>query len=155
MIGLPENIEGPQPTVFLSLGADILSSPPELDRAHHALTAKPGPPERPLPVLICFHRFQTWELVVREAQKLRDKLRYENSPIHTFEDYCPEVLEQHIHYREVMRELYDLGFKPALRYLARLFIATEDGSRKHLSSVGAAKDFITLNRRKDPGITGN
>lgn len=40
VIGLPENIEGPHPTTFFSnllmdvLGEHILTSPPELDRAH-------------------------------------------------------------------------------------------------------------------------
>ena len=49
IIGLSENIEGSQPTAFFSqllfdvLGTDFLTSPPELDRAHRSLTAKPGP----------------------------------------------------------------------------------------------------------------
>ena len=53
IIGLPESIEGPAPTMFFSkllvelLGEEILESPPELDRAHRALTAKPQP--APLP----------------------------------------------------------------------------------------------------------
>ena len=65
IIGLPENIEGSQPTAFFSqhlfdvLGTNVLTSPPELDRAHRTLTAKPGPLGRPRAVLIRFHRFQT------------------------------------------------------------------------------------------------
>lgn len=77
IVGLPEDIEGPQPTTFFSqllldvLGGDILASPPELDRAHRTLAAKPGPSQKPRPTVICFHRYQTRELVVRAARKLR------------------------------------------------------------------------------------
>ena len=47
IIGLPESIEGPRATAFFSdmlvevFGRQTLQSPPELDRAHRALTAKP------------------------------------------------------------------------------------------------------------------
>ena len=44
--GVPESVEGTQPTTFFSklllkiFGDEVLSSPPELDRAHRALTSK-------------------------------------------------------------------------------------------------------------------
>lgn len=148
ILGLPENIEGSQPTVFFSqllldvLGTEVLASPPELDRAHRTLAARPGPQGRPRAVLICFHRFQTRELVVRAARKMRGKLTYNGHPIHIFEDYTPEVVEQRAQYRDIMKKLYNLGFKPALRYPAKLSIVAEDGSRKFLASVKEATDFI-------------
>jgi len=154
IIGLPENIEGSQPTAFFSqllfdvLGTDVLTSPPELDRAHRTLTAKPGPSGKPRAVLICFHRFQTRELVVRVARKLRGKLKYDDHPIHILEDYTPEVMEQRAQYRDVMKKLYDLGLKPALRYPAKLFIVTADGSRKFLPGMKEAADFVA-SRRQD------
>ncbi|CAL9703385.1 unnamed protein product [Knipowitschia caucasica] len=82
IIGLPEDIErATRPTEFFSqllfdaLGTDVLPSPPELDRAHRTLAAKPGPTGRARPVLVCFHNFQTRERVVREARRLRGKLK--------------------------------------------------------------------------------
>lgn len=48
VVGLLENIEGSMPTAFVLqllfevLGADILTSPPELERAHRSLVANPG-----------------------------------------------------------------------------------------------------------------
>lgn len=161
IIGLPENIEGPRPTAFFSqllfevLGDGVLTSPPELDRAHRSLASKPGPKERPRPVIICFHRFQTRELVVREARRLRGKLKYKDCLIHIFEDYCPEVVEQRAQYRGVMKELYALGLKPTLRYPAKLFIFPEDGPRRHLPSVREAKDFITSYSRPGVESAGN
>lgn len=96
IIGLPENIErSTKPTDFFSqllfdvLGDDILTSPPELERAHRTLAAKPGPSDRPRPVVLCFHNFQTRERVVQGARKLRGKLKYKDVPIHP---YCGGLL---------------------------------------------------------------
>ncbi|KAI2646135.1 DNA mismatch repair protein MutL [Labeo rohita] len=49
----------------------ILSSPPELDRAHRSLTANPKPGERPRAVVVRFHRYQLKDRVIREAPRLR------------------------------------------------------------------------------------
>lgn len=51
-------------------------------------------------------------------------------------------MEQRRLYRDVMAKLYDLGLKPALRHLARLFITEEDGTKRHLASVEDAKKYI-------------
>ncbi|CAL1592182.1 unnamed protein product [Knipowitschia caucasica] len=153
IVGLPEDVEGVKPTAFFSqllvdvLGADTLPSPPRLDRAHRTLAAKPGPQGRPRAVVICFHHFETRELVVRASRKLRGKLKYKDSAIHIFEDYIPEVMEQRNRYRDVMKSLYELGCRPALRYPAKLFVVLEDGSKKHLSSVKEATDFISRRQR--------
>lgn len=76
------------------------------------------------------------------ARKLRGKLKYDGLPIHIFEDYTPEVVEQCAQYRDITKKLYNLGLKPALRYPAKLFIVAEDGWRKFLPSVKEATDFI-------------
>ncbi|KAG7455603.1 hypothetical protein JOB18_003129 [Solea senegalensis] len=87
LIGVPESIEGPRPTSFFAdllsevLGDQILQSPPELDRAHRALTAIPQPGSRPRPVILRLHRYQIKELIIREACKSRGKLQYRGSPI--------------------------------------------------------------------------
>lgn len=145
--GLPESIEGPRPTAFFSellrevFGQEILQSPPELDRAHRALTAKPSPGSRPRPVIIRIHRYQTKELIIREARKRRGKLQYRGSPVQVFEDYAPEVVEERAKYRAVMSELYNLALKPALLFPARLQITLDGGVRKRFSSPQEAAAF--------------
>lgn len=58
IIGLPESIEGPRPSIFFSellaevFGDGVLESPPECDRAHRSLSDKPKPGQRPRPVII-------------------------------------------------------------------------------------------------------
>lgn len=148
LVGLPEGIEGSHPTTFFSqlllevFGEDVLKKAPELDRAHRVLTAKPGAGEKPRAVILCFHNYLIRELVTRKARELRGKLKYKGTSFHIFEDYCPEVLQQRSAYRGIMKELYDRGLKPTLRYPAKLFIMTEDGNRKFLASPEVAKRYI-------------
>ncbi|KAI4804215.1 hypothetical protein KUCAC02_025849 [Chaenocephalus aceratus] len=152
IIGLPESIEGPHPSTFFFellaevLGDGVFESPPECDRAHYTLSNKPGPDQRPRPVVIRLHRFQQKDKIICEARAKRGKLRYRGTPIAIYEDYPSEIVEQRREYKEVMSELYQQGFKPALLFPARLNITLKDGVRKRLSSVSEAKDFIAANR---------
>lgn len=146
IVGLPESIEGPRPTVFFSqllvdvLGTQVLSSPPELDRAHRSLAPKPVTGQRPRPVILRFHRYQVKDLVIRESRK-KGELLYEGHKIRIFEDYCPEVLKLRAEYKDVMSSLYKRGLKPALLYPARLRITLPNGEKKWLASVSDAKNF--------------
>ncbi|CAI5657495.1 unnamed protein product [Oreochromis niloticus] len=148
IIGLPESIEGPRPTSFFAdflvevLGDQILQSPPELDRAHRTLVAKPQSGARPRPVIIRLHRYQTKELIIREARKQRGKLHYRGSPVQIFEDYTPEVAEERAKYRSVMADLYNLALRPTLRFPARLQITLESGEKKRFSSPEEATSFV-------------
>lgn len=56
-------------------GGNILPSPPEIDRAHRTLAPKLKPGNRPRPVILRFHRFQTKELILRETRR-RGVLNY-------------------------------------------------------------------------------
>ena len=149
VVGVPESVEGPRPTAFFAdllkevFGEDVLDSPPECDRAHRTLSEKPKPGQRARPVIIRLHRYQVKEKIIREARTRRGKLQFRGSPIAIYEDYAPEVVEQRQKYREVMSELYQLGFRPALLFPARLVITTKDGVKMRLSSVSEAKSFIT------------
>lgn len=152
IIGLPESVEGPRPTVFFSemlseiMGEQILPSPPELDRAHRALVAKMKQGGRPRAVIVRFHRYQIKDAVIREARKRRGSLQYRGNPIAIYDDYSPEVLEQRAQYRGAMAELYNLGFKPSLLFPARLRILTKEGEQKRFASVDEAKEFLAAHR---------
>lgn len=155
IIGLPESIEGPQPTTFFSellvelLGEETLTSPPELDRAHRSLAAKPPSGSRPRPVIIRLHRYQTKDLIVQEARKRRGKLQYRGTSVQIFEDYAPEVAEERSKYRTVMADLYNLSLRPALLFPARLQVTLGDGTKKRFSSPEEASAF-TLSYKQSP-----
>uniref|UniRef100_A0AAV2JXV0 Transposase n=1 Tax=Knipowitschia caucasica TaxID=637954 RepID=A0AAV2JXV0_KNICA len=120
ILGLTESTEGARPTNFFPLwlqevfGKDILPSPPEIDRAHRTLNAKPGPGERPRPLIM----------------------------IRIVEDYSAEVVSQRAQYRDVMAELYKQGMKPALLFPAQLRITLPSGNKKWMSSVEEAQQYI-------------
>ncbi|XP_072772648.1 uncharacterized protein [Nerophis lumbriciformis] len=146
IIGLPESIEGPQPTAFFSnmlveVFRDILDSPPECERAHRSLAPKPPAGQRPRPVIIKLLRFQEKDAIIREARSKRGKLKFRGHSILVFEDYPPEVVDQRKEYSDVMSKLFKLGLRPALRYPAKLSMMVETG-RRSLSSVDEAKAFI-------------
>lgn len=156
LFGLPEGIEGPRPTHFFSqllvevLGKEVLDSPPELDRAHR-VPNKPkeadGIPRGPRGVIIRFHKFQTKDLVIRAARKMRGKLHYNTKAIYINEDYSPEVLEMRADYKDVMKDLYNAGLKPALHFPAKLFI-TSEGVKIRLASPGEATAYLAKHLSK-------
>ena len=125
------------------LGDKVLSSPPELERSHRVASSID-----PRPIVACFHKFQTRDLVVREARKMRGKLNYRGAAIQIFEDHPAEVMEERKKYKEIMSELYKLGLKPALRYPARLFASTvPDGPKRQLTLQEANKLVSSTQRR--------
>lgn len=147
IVGLPESVEGNRPTAFFSqllfdlFGEKTLSSIPELDRAHRSLAPKPGPKDRPRPVIIRFHRFQVKEQVIREARKRTD-LEYNGHRLRFYDDYTADVLKQRAEYKDVMAELYKRGLRPSLLFPAKLRITLQNGEKKWVSSVSDATRFI-------------
>ncbi|KAJ3587531.1 hypothetical protein NHX12_011128 [Muraenolepis orangiensis] len=75
-------------------------------------------------------------------RKRRNDLTYQDSPIRIDEDYCPEVQEQRVAYRNVMAKLYNLGLRPALLYLAKLQITDKEGNKKRFSSAEEAVAYV-------------
>lgn len=154
IVGVPESIEGPKPTIFFSellveiFGEETLESPPELDRAHRSLVTRPPPGSRPRPVIVRLHRYQTKDLIIREARKRRGKLQYRGTSVQIFEDYAPEVVEERSKYRTVMADLYNLSLRPALLFPARLQVTLNDGTKKRFSSPEEAAGFALSYKQK-------
>ncbi|KAK7898840.1 hypothetical protein WMY93_019693 [Mugilogobius chulae] len=147
IVGLPENTEGPRPTAFFSqllcevFGPDLLPTPPEIDRAHRIPVAKPLQGGKPRPVILCLHRFQVKDQIVREARKRKD-LSYKGHLIRFYDDYSLDVLKLRNEYRAAMAELYERGYRPSLLFPAKLRITMPDGEKKWLSSAAAADKFV-------------
>lgn len=147
VVGLPESVEDPQPTAFFSqllvevFGDRVLSSPPELDRAHRIPMPKPGPDGRPRPIIIRFHRFQIKELVMREARK-RGTVEYRGHKLRLYEDYSADVLKKRAEYRDVMAKLYKKGLRPSLLFPAKLRVTLLNCEKRWLASVSEAADLV-------------
>ncbi len=110
-VGLPESIEGLCLSSFFSqllsdvFGEEIFPTPPEIDRAHRTLTAKPATGDKPRAVIIHLHRYQQKELIIRKARAKRGNLKYQGNPIAIFEDYAPEVAALRAQFRHIMADL--------------------------------------------------
>lgn len=82
----------------------MLPTPPEINRAHRSLAAKPKQGDRLRLVVRCLQRFQIKDLLVWEA-RCRGKMDYHGYPIGIVKDYSPEVLSQRVEYRDSMTTL--------------------------------------------------
>ncbi|KAJ4939396.1 hypothetical protein JOQ06_028845, partial [Pogonophryne albipinna] len=147
IIGLPESLEGPRPTAFFSqllvdvFGKEVLSSPPELDRAHRSLAPKPAAGDKPRPVTVRLHHFQVKDLLIREARR-RGELFYKEHKIRLYEDYSSDVLKERAEYKSSMAELYKRGYRPALLYPAKLRITLPNCEKTWIRSVLETDKFL-------------
>ncbi|KAK1905486.1 Antho-RFamide neuropeptides-like, partial [Dissostichus eleginoides] len=93
--GVPEKVEGPQPTAFMELflaetfGAKAFPSPPAVDRAHRVATARKTQSDTPRPFIARIHNFQTKERILKLAREA-GPLSFRGCNIHIFPDYSVE-----------------------------------------------------------------
>lgn len=69
-------------------------------------------------------------------------MEYHDDNICVIEDYNPEVLNQHVEYKDIMAELYKQGLQPALHCTARLCITLLEWKKKWLKSVAETCKYI-------------
>ncbi|KAK6489744.1 LINE-1 type transposase domain-containing protein 1, partial [Huso huso] len=145
IIGLPEGIEGSHPTKFISdscvelFGSEMLVSPPELDQAHLSLAPKPDPLQRPRPMIIRFHRYQTKELVLRAAREW-GSLVFRRHRIFNFPDLSADVTPSHAAFKDIKARLYKHGIKFSLLYPTTLHV-TFKGQNLIFTSLQEAEAF--------------
>ena len=116
IINIPEGSErGRDPTEFISdllmenLGAGVLTRPPELERAHRSLAPKPGPGGRPRPFVICFHRFQEREKVLRWARQ--HELKHRETTLRVYPDVSAITAKKRAAFNKIKQALYQKGIK--------------------------------------------
>ncbi|KAI4808333.1 hypothetical protein KUCAC02_000397 [Chaenocephalus aceratus] len=133
IINIPEGSEkGRDPTEFISdllmgsLGPDVLSKPPELERAHRTLAPRSGPGGRPRPFVICFHRFQEREKVLRWTRQ--HELKYRDTTLRVYPDVSAITAKKRAAFNKIKQALYQKGVKFRLLFPARLQVSFEDGT---------------------------
>lgn len=131
IIGIPEGSEaGQSPTEFISgllmecLGSGVLTKPPELERAHRSLAPKPKPGGRHRPFVICFHRFQEKEKVLRWARQ--HELKYRGAALRVYPDLCTATAKKRAAFNDIKQALYQKGVKFRLLFPARLQVSYGD-----------------------------
>lgn len=131
IINIPEGSEkGRDPTEFISdllaenLGPDVFSKPPELERAHRSPALKFAPGGRPRPFLICFHRFQERERVLRWARQ--HELKHRGTTLRVYPDVSAITAKKRAAFNKIKQALYQKGVKFRLLFPARLQVSYED-----------------------------
>ncbi|KAG9266222.1 LINE-1 type transposase domain-containing protein 1 [Astyanax mexicanus] len=145
IIGLPEGSEGQSPSTFISqllveiMGEEIFPQPPELDRAHRALVAKPAQGERPRAVIVRFHRFQEKERALRWARE-HPSTMYQGKKILFFPDMSSSLARRRAAFKGIKAKMYKDGVAFALLYPARLRI-TIGGKHSFFETPAEAEAF--------------
>lgn len=131
IINIPEGSEkGRDPIEFISdllmenLGPGVLPKPPELERAHRTLAPKPGPGGRPRPFVICFHRFQEKEKVLRWSRQ--HELKHRESTLRVYPDVSAGTAKKRAAFNKIKQALFQKGVKFRLLFPARLQVSYED-----------------------------
>ncbi|KAI4892454.1 hypothetical protein NFI96_004478, partial [Prochilodus magdalenae] len=142
---VPEGIEGPRPTEFVSgLMQELLRLEPKpiLDRAHRSLWAKPKSGEPQQPFIIRVHLYQTRELILRRAREV-STLQYQGKRLSVFPDFTSAVAKKRAEFVKVKCQLRDYsGIKFGLYFPAELRISLPDGRVRKFDDPSAAQEFI-------------
>lgn len=131
IINVPEGSEaGRDPVEFMSgllmecLGSDVLTKPPELERAHRSLAPKPKPGGNPRPFVVCFHRFPEKEKVLRWARQ--HQLKYRGATLRVYPDLSAVTAKKRAAFNGIKQALYQKGVKFRLLFPARLQVSFGD-----------------------------
>lgn len=113
-------------------GDTLLDPPRSRQIPSHSYSTAPS--QRPRPIVLCLHRYQSKELRIREVRR-RGKLELLAKPICIVEDCSPEVFSQRAQSRA-------LQIRPVLYlYPARLRLTMPEGARKWISLVDEARKY--------------
>lgn len=146
VMGLPEDIEGSNPTKFFEswiphlLGMETKAGRIKIERAHRTLAPKPGPNQRPRPVLIRFHNFADKQRVL-DAARRSGTVKYQESTIMFFQDLSAAVLRKRKGFEDVKKRLRDIGAKYMMLYPATLKIM-HGGETRSCDSPAKAMAFV-------------
>ncbi len=126
VVGFPEGIEGRNPREFImdfffKTAKDVLSAPPEIDRAHRSLAPKPRQGDRPRPFIVQFHRFLDKDTVLRWAKEHKE-ISYQGHTIKIYEDFSLGIARKRATFNRVKSNLNKKGICFGMIHPARLRI---------------------------------
>lgn len=131
ILNVPENSEKGQPTIkFVSemlvevMGPEVFEKPPELERAHRSLGPKPQEGRYPRPLVVCFHRFQEKEKVLRWARQ--NEAKYKDFTLRIYPDFSADLVRKRAAFKKVKQLLYQKDVRFQLLHPARLRVRFED-----------------------------
>lgn len=125
IVNVPEGSEnGQDPVTFIAemllemTGTEVFDKPPALERAHRSPGQKPADGRKPRPFVVCFHRFQEKEQLLRWAR--RQEAKYKGNPVRIYPDLSAILSKKRASYNGVKQSLYQKNVRFQLLYPARL-----------------------------------
>lgn len=152
--GLPEKVEGSQPTVFMEVflaeifGEEAFSSPPSVDRAHRVAFSRRKQDDPPRPFIARIHRYQDKERILKLARET-GPLSFRGSEVHIYPDYSAEVSKKRTAYYTVKSQLRNAGLAYRMFFPAKLQVTDKNGQKVTFASPEEVSAFLQNNR---PGI---
>ena len=150
VVGIPENLEGPDTIKFTTeffeevLGKEFFPHPVIISCAHRVgpkLTADSGPsPKRPSIFLVPFHSFQNKHRIITRKQ---EQLFFRGHTVFFHEDVSAELGKKQAAFKEVKSLLYKKSIRFALIYPAWLRIF-HDGQTLFFETPEKTREFYEL-----------
>lgn len=116
------------------MGNQVFTTPPELDRAHRALTQKPKAGQPPRPIIVAFHRYQDRERALRWARQ--NDVLYKGKALRFY-----LLSKKRAPFKTVKAALYQKGIPFRLLYPARLRV-THGSETLVFDTLAEAEAFV-------------
>lgn len=151
IIGLPEKVEGSQPTTFVdtllreTFGSEAFPTSTIADRAHRTAMARKNPTDsRPRPFLVRIHHYQTRERILKLAREA-GSLSFRGSEIHFFPDFSADVSKKRAAFVSVKSQLKNAGLPYRMLFPAKLQVTDKSGQKRIFLSPDEASLFLERN----------
>lgn len=150
IVGLPEGVEGDNPTRFFEswlpkvLQIETKTDRIKLERAHRSLAPLPSPSQKPRSILVRFHNYQDKQRVMSASWNMGTKnqaLKYQNATVMIFQDFSAAVLRKRKQYDGVKKRLKVIGATYTQVYPASLRV-TLRGSTKLFQDPAMVEEYI-------------
>lgn len=151
IVGLPEGVEGDNPTRFFEswlpkiLNIETKTGRIKLERAHRSLAPLPSPTaQKPRSILVRFHNYQDKQRVMSASWNIGTKnqvLKHDNSTVMIFQDFSAAVLRKRKRFDGVKKRLKAIGATYSQVYPASLRV-TFRGSTKLFQDPDMVEKYI-------------
>ncbi|GAA6102347.1 uncharacterized protein LOC113648637 [Tachysurus ichikawai] len=153
IVNVPEGSEnGHDPVTLIAemllemTGTEVIDKPPALERAHRAPGQKPVDGRKPRPFVVCFHRFQEKEQLLRWSRQ--HEAKYKGNPIRIYPDLSAIPSRRRASYNGIKQSLYQKNIRLQLLYPARLRVTFNEETFIS-NTLKEAKQFYDQQHLKD------
>lgn len=150
VLGIPEKMEGPQVTSFMTkfftevVNIDLPPDGPEmLDRAHRIASRPSGANAPPRPIIVRVHQYGVMQRILQLSRE-KGPLTFRGNRVHIFPDFTTEVGKQRASFNNIKQKLRAANVKYGLLFPARLQVSF-DNKRHSFDTPEEAEKFYAEN----------